>query len=73
MARLSRREQADRALYSLFTANRAQFDRENGRGASDRAIAREITRYGSKPSTDTERRIVARTNQQPSGGAITNS
>ena len=71
MAR-SRQEQADRALYSLFAVNRAQYDRENGQGASDRAIARKLTRYGQKPNTEIGRRIVERASQ-PDGGSSSNS
>ena len=67
-------ERADRALYGLFTANRGFFDRENGRGASDRVLAYNLTRYGQTPNTETGRKIVARANgAQPDGGSPSNS
>ena len=78
----SRKEQANRALYSLFTVNRAQFDRENGRGASDSVIADKLTRFGQTPTSETDRKIVARASQgnpnrqnnsQPNGGDGSNS
>ena len=59
-----RDERTDRALYGLFTANRGFYDRENGRGASDRAIANKLTRFGQTPNTETGRKVVDRARQR---------